>query len=140
MKVHAAVLSCHVKTTGLTEGKTGVAKLVGGFMQIFFTNVQKNCILWWGCNSAKFSVVIFLQSIAQTRECDRSHHAVTFVMLHRCSSSDFRLRKSGCCSHMIYDVSFYFDAASSTVLSRSLFTFSEAQAVFNLLDSKQSCV
>jgi hypothetical protein len=49
VKVHAAVLSCHRKTTGLTEGETGVAKLVGGFMQIFFTNVQKNCILWWGC-------------------------------------------------------------------------------------------
>jgi hypothetical protein len=93
-------------------------------MQMVFANEERkivSCV--GGCNSAKSSLVIF-QSIAQVLERDPSRRAVTLVVQHRCSSDDSCLRKSGCYSQMIYDISYCCDV---TVLSRNLFTVSKSQ-------------
>jgi len=93
-------------------------------MQMVFANEQKNVVSCVGGATQRSPALLLFQSIAQILERDPSRRVVTLVVLHRCSSDDSCMRKSGCCSQMIYDISYRCDV---TVLSRSLFTVSKRQ-------------
>lgn len=79
---------------------------------MIFANKQKKIVSCVGGATQRSPASLLFQSIAQILERDPSRRAVTSVALHRCSSDDSCLRKSGCFSRMIYGISYRCDLQS----------------------------
>jgi len=106
-------------------------------MQMVFANEQKTFVACVGGATQRSPALLLFQSIAQILESDPSRRVGTLVVLHRCSSDDSCLRKSGCYSQMIYDISYRCDV---TVLSRSLFTVSKRQQLTSWILWTANCL